>query len=149
MVIDTFRGRFSFLSNMHMFDPPIVYQGVKFWSSENLYQAIKTKDISERITIGMLLPAESKRFARELFIRPDWDEVKIDGMEWVLKQKFNTVQRPALCDMLDATEDFELIEGNLHGDTFWGVDKRTGLGDNHLGKLLMKRRELNRKILRG
>ena len=35
--------------------------------------------------------------------------------------------------------DEELIEGNWWGDTYWGVCN--GVGENHLGKLLMKIRE--------
>jgi hypothetical protein len=34
-----------------------------------------------------------------------------------------------------------LVEGNRWGDQFWGVDLRTGLGENHLGKILMKVRD--------
>jgi predicted NAD-dependent protein-ADP-ribosyltransferase YbiA (DUF1768 family) len=33
----------------------------------------------------------------------------------------------------------ELIEGNWWGDTYWGVCN--GVGENHLGKLLMKIRD--------
>ncbi len=36
-----------------------------------------------------------------------------------------------------------LQEGNRWGDTFWGVDLRTGKGENKLGKILMRvRKEL-------
>ena len=31
--------------------------------------------------------------------------------------------------------------GNTWGDTCWGVDLRTGQGENHLGRILMKVRE--------
>ena len=34
-----------------------------------------------------------------------------------------------------------LEEGNTWHDTFWGVDAKTGEGQNHLGKILMKIRE--------
>jgi predicted NAD-dependent protein-ADP-ribosyltransferase YbiA (DUF1768 family) len=40
------------------------------------------------------------------------------------------------------TGNEQLIEGNNWGDTFWGVDLRTGKGDNHLGKILMQIREV-------
>jgi predicted NAD-dependent protein-ADP-ribosyltransferase YbiA (DUF1768 family) len=39
------------------------------------------------------------------------------------------------------TGDSELIEGNWWGDKFWGVDERTGVGKNNLGKILMEIRE--------
>jgi predicted NAD-dependent protein-ADP-ribosyltransferase YbiA (DUF1768 family) len=38
--------------------------------------------------------------------------------------------------MLKATGDEELVEGNWWNDTFWGVCN--GVGENNLGKLLMK-----------
>ncbi len=34
-----------------------------------------------------------------------------------------------------------VVEGNHWGDTCWGVDNRTGQGENHLGKILMQVRE--------
>ena len=37
------------------------------------------------------------------------------------------------------TEDMELIEGNSWGDTFWGVCD--GVGENNLGKVLMRVRD--------
>jgi hypothetical protein len=43
-----------------------------------------------------------------------------------------------LKQLLLATGDKELIEGNTWGDTFWGVCN--GIGQNHLGKILMAKR---------
>lgn len=38
----------------------------------------------------------------------------------------------------------QIVEGNTWGDAFWGVDSRTGEGENHLGQILMQvRSELN------
>ena len=57
-------------------------------------------------------------------------------MYQILKSKF---QNPELSKLLLETGDCELIEGNTWGDQFWGVCK--GVGENNLGKLLMKVRE--------
>ena len=47
---------------------------------------------------------------------------------------------------LIATGDAYLEEGNTWHDTCWGVDAKTGVGENHLGKILMKvRSELQGK----
>lgn len=56
-----------------------------------------------------------------------------------LRAKF--MQHEHLQERLLATGTEEIAEGNNWGDTFWGtVD---GVGENHLGKLLMLiRREL-------
>ena len=40
-----------------------------------------------------------------------------------------------------ATGDKRLVEGNTWGDTFWGVDLRSGRGENQLGRILMRVRE--------
>lgn len=60
-------------------------------------------------------------------------------MEDLLRQKFS---KTPLRRLLLATGEAELIEGNTWGDTYWGVCH--GVGQNHLGCLLMKiRGELN------
>lgn len=52
------------------------------------------------------------------------------------RKNFN--QHPELVGLLIGTGDKILIEGNHWGDACWGVDTRTGQGENHLGKILMK-----------
>jgi predicted NAD-dependent protein-ADP-ribosyltransferase YbiA (DUF1768 family) len=56
-------------------------------------------------------------------------------MEQVIRAKFT--QNPVLATRLLATGSMPLVEGNTWGDTFWGVDARTGKGGNHLGEILM------------
>jgi hypothetical protein len=55
----------------------------------------------------------------------------------LLAQKFSY---PYYRDLLLATGDAELIEGNVWNDVFWGVCN--GIGKNWLGKLLMQVREV-------
>ena len=55
----------------------------------------------------------------------------------ICKLKF--IQNPELGKLLLGTKDEELIEGNDWDDTFWGVCN--GVGENHLGKTLMKIRD--------
>jgi predicted NAD-dependent protein-ADP-ribosyltransferase YbiA (DUF1768 family) len=54
-------------------------------------------------------------------------------MEDLLRQKF---QNPYLKNKLLATGNAEIEETNSWGDVFWGICK--GVGENHLGKILMK-----------
>jgi predicted NAD-dependent protein-ADP-ribosyltransferase YbiA (DUF1768 family) len=56
----------------------------------------------------------------------------------LLRQKFTD---PGLRARLLATGTALLREGNWWRDTFWGVDQRTGAGQNHLGRLLMEIRD--------
>ena len=69
-------------------------------------------------------------------------------MEEIVRAKFT--QNHALRQQLLDTGDRELREGNSWHDIFWGVDLRTGKGENHLGKILMKvRSELARDAAQG
>ena len=72
-------------------------------------------------------------------LRPDWESVRLSVMARVVGAKF--MQNPNLAVRLVATGMMPLVEGNIWGDTFWGVDARTGNGENHLGKILMNVRE--------
>lgn len=60
-----------------------------------------------------------------------------DGiMEEIVRAKFT--QNQELKAQLLSTGDAILIEGNTWNDRYWGVDVRSGVGKNHLGKILMK-----------
>lgn len=49
---------------------------------------------------------------------------------------------PKLKSALLNTKDAELIERNTWNDTYWGICN--GIGENHLGKILMEVREMLR-----
>ncbi len=134
--IHVFSGEYRFLSN---FWPALVMlDGMAFPTVEHAYQAAKTNDMIERRRISALAtPGQAKRAGRELHLDSDWDgERKEAVMLDLLRQKFSI---PKLREMLLATGDRDLIEGNTWGDTFWGVCR--GTGQNNLGKLLMRVRD--------
>ena len=137
-VIDKFFGPYRFLSN---FEPcTVVYGGLTFTCSEAAYQAAKTNDVSLRIPFTTMNGAKAKHAGQKLTMRPDWNDVKIDVMYQIVKDKF--FHNPSLKEKLLQTGDLELIEGNYWGDTFWGVCN--GIGENNLGKILMRvRKELS------
>jgi ribA/ribD-fused uncharacterized protein len=83
------------------------------------------------------LPHIAKRLGKTVTMRDDWDDIKVDIMREIVQAKFD--QHELLRDMLLATEDAILEEGNHWGDTFWGVCRGKGL--NMLGKILMDLRE--------
>jgi N-glycosidase YbiA len=130
--IDRFNSPYRFLSN---FWPARVYlDGVDYATVEHAYQAAKTILPSERKTVRECVkPGEAKRCGRRVTIRADWEEVKLDVMYELLRQKFS---EPRLREQLLATGNAQLVEGNYWGDIFWGVCN--GVGQNNLGKLLMK-----------
>ena len=131
-VIDQFRGEFHWLSNFY--SCPVPFEGLTFDSSEAAFQAAKCLDMKERERFLGLSGGQAKRLGRRVELRSDWETVKIEIMRQVLKSKFT--QNPELREKLIATGDTELIEGNNWNDRFWGVCR--GVGQNHLGKLLME-----------
>ena len=80
----------------------------------------------------------AKREEKKVQLRADWETVKNGVMEEVVRAKFS--QNPDLLQKLLDTGDLELTEGNGWHDTYRGVDVRTGKGENHLGRILMKLR---------
>lgn len=132
----------SFLSNFYQ-GAPIKLNGIIYPTSEHLYQAAKSTNIDDWISISKLsTPGQAKRAAQKLPMRDNWEEIKVQVMRETLALKFNQNRR--LVTLLLNTGDAELIEGNTWGDTFWGVCD--GKGINMLGKLLMELREEWRKI---
>ncbi|WP_188052002.1 NADAR family protein [Azospirillum sp. Sh1] len=137
MVIDTFSGRYRFLSN---FAPsPIVAVGIRFPTVEHAFQALKSTSRSDWEKIAMLpTPGLAKRAGRGLALRSNWSEVRVAVMTTLVLLKFCT--HVDLQRRLVATAPATLIEGNTWGDRFWGVCG--GVGENNLGKILMYARDL-------
>jgi ribA/ribD-fused uncharacterized protein len=144
MAIRGFQGRDRFLSNFWGRDLErharlaIVYEGLTFPTVEHAYVAAKLTDpVLRKIVRDLPTPGLAKRFLLMygLAEREDWSEIKLGTMESLVRQKFS---HPELAKMLLLTGDEELIEANAWGDTFWGVDHKTGEGQNHLGRILMK-----------
>lgn len=147
-IIDDFgKGSpYRFLSNFYPDTGP---------TSEHLYQAFKGLGDAENIEgftaiLNADTPGKAKRLGRQIKLRSDWDEVKDEIMLTILRGKF---KRRPLRDWLVDTRRAVLIEGNKHGDTYWGAT-RTGssrsfpawrgnhgvvwYGKNMLGILLMQ-----------
>lgn len=135
-VIDEFRGKHFFLSNFY---PTIVYfEGFAYPSSEHAYVASKTSDETTRRVIAKIsTAAEAKNYGYRIRLRDNFDSMKLALMYEIVHSKFS--RDVYLKQELLNTNDATLIEGNTWGDTYWGICD--GLGDNHLGKILMKVRE--------
>ena len=134
-MINSFDGEFAFLSNFFTspFEGP---DGTVFMTVEHYFQAMKTTDKIEFHTIASALtPGIAKRLGRRCLLREDWEQIKEKVMEDGLRFKFAD---PELRQKLIDTHPHDLIEGNWWGDRFWGVCD--GIGENKLGKLLMKLR---------
>ncbi len=131
----------NWFSNFIPFETPLVYQGVSYPTSEHFYQAMKApkNNISARKSVAEAsTPGRAKRAGRKVDLRPDWENIKEDVMEYALRHKFQegTKWRAQLM----ATKG-EIVEWNNWHDRIWGkcTCARCGSqGQNLLGKLLMK-----------
>lgn len=148
-----FSGEHRFLSN---FSPAkvfvtFVHEGQRYEfqmpSVENAFQASKIDPKHfDRVKITEsfrhLSAKDSKEKGGYLPLRGDWNQIRLQVMYRLVKQKFTLT--PILGDLLIETGDAELVESNWWRDRFWGVDLE-GVGENHLGKTLMLvRSELQR-----
>lgn len=136
-MINDFRGKYFFLSNFY--ESPVTYKGITYRNNEAAFQAQKVSKEDEQKTFSNLNPSEAKKKGRHVTLRKDvdWDSVKTTYMYEICLAKFS--QNKELKDKLLATGDKHLEEGNTWGDRIWGTVN--GVGENRLGKILMKVRE--------
>lgn len=144
--ITSFRGEYSFLSNMYQCE--VLLNGISYRCAESAFQSAKTDDHMAHTKLRLMNGKEAKAYGRKLDLRSNWDNVKLEVMHTVLISKFS--RNPLLFDKLKATGDKYLEEGNLWHDNYWGnctCPKCVTIpSENNLGKLLMKvRDELNHK----
>jgi len=145
-IIEEFSGDYRFLSNFWPCE--IKYKGFVFPSTEHAYQAVKwlyvsNNDHPEELIFDFLEKAttagKAKRMGRMIPIDPKiWGGVKVQVMREVSHIKY--IDALDLRELLKATNPMYIQEGNNWGDTFWGVDLKTGLGKNVLGRILMNER---------
>ena len=128
---------YTFLSNFY--EAPVTFGGLTYGSAEAAFQAQKCLTEEEKLPFTQARPGKCKGMGRRVKLRPDWEQVKVGLMEEIVRAKFT--QNEELKRLLLATGDKRLAEGNTWGDTFWGVDLRSGRGENHLGIILMRVRE--------
>lgn len=130
--IKSFVAPYEFLSNFYA--SPVYYKGIIYETAEHAYQSAKTDNPvwKERIRSAQT-PGQAKRTGKFAILKPDWETIKLHVMEDIVRFKF---LKPHMVKMLLDTGTKELIEGNYWNDTFWGVCN--GVGENHLGKILMK-----------
>jgi ribA/ribD-fused uncharacterized protein len=151
-MIDVFKGRYVFLSNSY---PCLIkHGGIEYKSVENFYVAMKIESDQNinnqyytsgdfREMVSKLDPGLARNIGQKVKLRKNWNLKKLEYMRWAIREKFKD---ETLKDLLLLTGDEEIIESNWLGDTYWGVCK--GVGENHLGKILMEVRNELRGIKR-
>lgn len=136
-MIKEFKNQYFFLSNFY--ECPVYYNKLVFCNAEAAFQAQKVIDEKEQYKFINLNASQARKLGKTIVLRKDWEEVKDNIMYEIVKRKF-TVNKELQQKLID-TKDEELVEGNWWHDTYWGIDSKTGIGKNKLGKILMKVRE--------
>jgi ribA/ribD-fused uncharacterized protein len=135
-----FQGEHRFLSNF--WPCYLLYGNILYPTVEHAYQASKTNNAEIKMMIrNCPTPAEAKEYfeTNKPGTGPHWTiEVKLMVMEELLRIKFSG-KDPFLTRALLDTAPAVLIEENNWNDNFWGACNN--VGENNLGKLLMKIRE--------
>jgi ribA/ribD-fused uncharacterized protein len=138
-MIRQFKDEYRFLSNF--WRCRIEMDGSIYPTVEHAFQAAKTDTESLRSKMAQMTTREVKKFGRTLTLNEaQWEENRVSIMMFLVKQKFSL--NKDLAQKLIATGKEELQEGNTWGDTFWGVDLKSGKGQNQLGIILMLVRDL-------
>ena len=139
-MISQFKGEYHWLSNYAYFERPLCGEGISYPTNEHFFVVMKSKHVSFRKRVEKHSTKGLKYLGRQVELRSDWPQIKNDVMEFGLRWKFSK-SNPTLRQKLIDTGSVIIQEGNYWNDLYWGVCLKTGKGQNHLGKLIMKIRE--------
>ncbi len=148
MAIEQFDGNTRWLSNMfrQQVGNIVLPEEAEVPTVEHYYHIDRFTDRDARHLI-IIQPTGhlAKRMSRALKeadvpYRPDWKERRLPVMRAGNWQKYT--RNPDLAELLLATGDETLIEGNDHGDRFFGVcPPGSNKGENWLGIIAMDIRD--------
>ncbi len=132
--IEEFQGEYRWLSNFAPVE--VILEGKKYPSVEHAYMSAKCdskewKDICQDINVSA---GQVKKMSRGIVLKKDWESIKVGVMSNLLFQKYST---SPYRELLSATKDDYIQEGNRWGDKFWGVCLKSGEGLNILGHLII------------
>ena len=139
-VIGFYPREFYCLDNFSSFK--VKHDGYLYSSLEEAYQALgfieSAPEIAEQIKkSNSAHEAQKIAYVNKEKRRKDWDEIKVDVMEQLLREKIE--QNPYVKKKLLETKDYLIVEDSPK-DNFWGWGENRD-GKNQLGKLWMKLRK--------
>lgn len=130
--ITRFKDEYAFLSNFY--PASVTYKGITYASSEHAYQAQKCINEDDKLQFIGITPGQAKRLGSTVKSFNAWDDIRVQVMYEILSIKFADKH---LSELLLATGNTYLVEGNYHNDAFWGYDLKKNKGENVLGNVLM------------
>jgi len=133
----------NWFSNFIAFDIPLIYidpghPPLSYNTPEHFYQAMKSLSHNEhKLIADAKTAAIAKKLGKTINIRPDWNNIKLNVMNYTLIYKFtkNTSHGQKLIKTLGP-----IIEYNYWHDNYWGnctCEKcKNIIGQNYLGRIL-------------
>lgn len=134
-MIKEFQGEYRWLSN---FAPATIgLDGIKYPSVEHAYMSAKSdsEHWKKFCSDSSNTAGTVKKASRVIELVENWEHIKVSVMQECIEQKFS--QEPYKSKLL-STGYTHIQEGNTWNDTFWGVNLKTGKGENNLGKIIMQ-----------
>lgn len=139
--IQFFRGEYNYLSNFAYVK--INYLGRVYNSVEHAYISAKNDSEEWKVLCSSdILAGTLKIRSKNIELVDNWNDIKYEIMAKLVFKKF--IKEPFKSKLL-ATGNVHIQEGNYWNDSYWGVNMKTGIGENNLGKLIMKMRSHLRK----
>lgn len=148
VTITTNEDKWGILGNLYA--TPLNVDGVRFASSEQLFQVMKFTDKEILLDLyrsrGMTPKMKAKKNEKRGLRRPDWGQIIVDVMKFCLQTKYD--QSEAFRQTLKETAGKTIVEDQSSRKTIktvdtWGavtVDDKF-IGSNLLGRLLMELRD--------
>lgn len=126
-MINSFRGKYHFLSNFY---PLIVeLRGKTYSSVEHAFQSEKYRFTCMKRNERSSNCADARTIGSYKRLKKNWEEIKVNRMERILRSKFNI---PKLRKLLKKTRKNKIVNTNCWHDVFWGVctcSKHRGTGN--------------------
>lgn len=134
----------NWFSNFIPFDTPLMLidpgfeDVISYVTPEHFYQAMKSIQHEDHVMIAAAkTPGIAKRLGRKVNVRSDWDNIKLDVMNYVLTYKFTKFTSHGK-KLISSTGP--IVEYNYWHDNYWGnctcYKCEDIVGQNHLGRLL-------------
>lgn len=140
MTIRMFTGKYAVFHNEFMVDYYCEEEDTVYPTIQHAFEACKTDAPCKKRYISELPVEEAKKATKKWRRWPDWPMEKLFCMQELVIDKFSIGPKAEeYTEILLSTGDEEIIFEGPDADPYWGVVD--GVGENHLGNILMDLRE--------
>lgn len=144
--IDSFRGENYYLSNFY--ERPVTYDGITYKNNEAAFQAQKCISYEDRKQFSDLNASEAKHLGRKVSLRPDWESIKVDDMEyaftvkgggWGYIHKLFIIYKDGTVIMAREFDDFNILD---YTEAFRFNYKNSGVDEDNVAISICNRKKI-------